>query len=71
MISQDADGVYLLFAEMGPGYLDYLKNKPEVNTPSFLSIQTFGPWVVTVPEHIDRLVVIVCAIMLAAGQAVS
>ncbi|KAL4931267.1 uncharacterized protein BDV17DRAFT_288815 [Aspergillus undulatus] len=62
MISQSWDAIYLIFAEYDADYVDYMTNaKRTVPCESFLTMNEYGPWSLSVPKDIETIMSIIIA----------
>ncbi|OQD64837.1 hypothetical protein PENPOL_c007G05098 [Penicillium polonicum] len=61
LVSQDNHEIYLTIADYDNQYLAYLKNGDESCGPS-LKMQTYGPWNIAHPSHMERLALIILCV---------
>ncbi|KAB8213050.1 hypothetical protein BDV33DRAFT_197125 [Aspergillus novoparasiticus] len=65
MLCCDRHEVYLVFADYNADYIDYITNATrESSCQSFLVMNEFGPWNITVPVDIEKIASVLLAVML-------
>ena len=61
LVSQDNHEIFLTIAGYDDGYLAYLKNGDASSDPR-LTMQTYGPWSITHPSHMENLATIILCV---------
>ncbi|KAJ9218094.1 hypothetical protein DTO166G4_485 [Paecilomyces variotii] len=68
IISQDYNELYITFASYHQDYLDYLKKEnAKVTENTYLSLQTYGPFVTEYRDDMERFATLIVAMTLAAN----
>ncbi|PKY07859.1 hypothetical protein P168DRAFT_300669 [Aspergillus campestris IBT 28561] len=69
-VAQDRNQIFVMVAEYGQEYLDYLNDRPSSSPlrprPAFLTMHQYGPWNTQRPEHMRELGPLLLAITMRA-----
>jgi hypothetical protein len=68
LVSQDRHEIYLTFASCDATYINYLKDK-KAQPGGYLTMKTYGPWVIDDARSMKHFATIVVAITMLARDA--